>query len=83
MFSRVVVVLSSLPESQRALHKAMDLARSVNASQTIVSILEDVPIYASIAALVDPAAPSMLKEEQLKLHRALQERRRNWAGRMA
>lgn len=74
MFSSLVVVLSSLPESQRALRKAIDLARSWNASLTVVSILEVVPIYAPLAAIVDPTAPSVMREEQRRLHHALHEK---------
>ena len=39
MFSKIVVALNDLPESQRALRTAIDLARSCNAELATVSIL--------------------------------------------
>jgi nucleotide-binding universal stress UspA family protein len=43
MFSEIVVVFDDLPESQRALHAAIDLARACNAELATVSILGDLP----------------------------------------
>jgi|SRR5579859_879634 len=70
MFSKIVVALNDLPESQRALRTAIDLARSFGASLATVSILGDLPAYASFAIVVDPAAPAAMRED----------RRRNQAG---
>lgn len=39
MFSKIVVALNDLPESQRALRTAMELARASNAELATVSIL--------------------------------------------
>jgi nucleotide-binding universal stress UspA family protein len=64
MFSMIVVALNDLPESQRALRTAIDLARSFSASLATVSILGDLPAYASFAIVVDPAAPAAMREDR-------------------
>jgi nucleotide-binding universal stress UspA family protein len=64
MFSKIVVALNDLPESQRALRTAIDLARSFSASLATVSILGDLPAYASFAIVVDPAAPAAMREDR-------------------
>ena len=64
MFTKVVVALNDLPESQRALRTAIELARACNAELATVSILGDLPAYTSFAIVVDPNAPDAIKEEQ-------------------
>ena len=72
MFSKIVVALNDLPESQRALRAAIDLGRSFSASLGTVSILGDLPAYASSAIAADPAAPATMREDrrriQAKMH---------------
>jgi nucleotide-binding universal stress UspA family protein len=64
MFSKIVVASNDLPESQRALCTAIDLARSCNAELATVSILGDPPAFSSFSAVVDSSAPAALMEEQ-------------------
>jgi nucleotide-binding universal stress UspA family protein len=64
MFSKIVVALNDLPESQRALRTAIDLARSFSAGLATVSILGDLPAYASFAIVVDPGAPAAMREDR-------------------
>ena len=68
MFSKIVVALNELPESQRALRAGIDLASAYNAELATVSILGDLPAYASFAIVVDPGAPSTMKEGQRRAH---------------
>ena len=68
MFSKIVVALNDLPESQRALRTAIELARASNAELATVSILGDLPAYTSFAIVVDPNAPSEMKEAQCRAH---------------
>ena len=49
MFTKIVVALNDLPESQRALRAAIELARVSNAELATVSILGDLPAYTSFA----------------------------------
>jgi len=74
MFSKIVVALNDLPESQRALHIAIGMAASLNSSLATLSILGETPAYASFAIVVDPAAPGAMKEARRKLHSELHEK---------
>jgi nucleotide-binding universal stress UspA family protein len=68
MFSKIVVALNDLPESQRALRAAIDLARVCNAELATVSILGDLPAYTSFSIVVDPGAPTAIEEDQRRAH---------------
>jgi nucleotide-binding universal stress UspA family protein len=74
MFSKIVVALNDLPESQRALRTAIELARACNAELATVSILGDLPAYTSFAIVVDPNAPNEMEEEQRRAHGELHEK---------
>jgi nucleotide-binding universal stress UspA family protein len=71
MFSKIVVALNELPESQRALHTAVDLARSCNAELATVSILGDLPAYFSFSVVVDPGTPDAMMEDRRHRHEEL------------
>jgi nucleotide-binding universal stress UspA family protein len=74
MFSKIVVALNDLPESQRALRTAIELARASAAELATVSILGDLPAYTSFAIVVDPSAPIDMKEERRRAHGELHEK---------
>jgi nucleotide-binding universal stress UspA family protein len=74
MFSKIVVALNDLPESQRALRAAIDLARASNAELATVSILGDLPAYTSFAIVVDPNAPNAMRDGQQQAHSELHEK---------
>jgi Universal stress protein family len=76
MFSEIVVALNELPEPQRALHTAVDLARSCNAELATVSILGDRPAYSSFSAVGDSDAPAAMKEQGRHPHEELHKRQR-------
>ena len=71
MFSKIVVALNESPESQRALSTAIDVAMSFHSSLSTVSILGDLPAYASFAAVVDPAATETLRSDRQRIHEEL------------
>ena len=71
MFSKIVVALNDLPESQRALRTAIDLAQKFNAELATVSILGDLPAYASFSVVVDPTAPIAMKEDRRRIQTEL------------
>jgi len=71
MFSKIVVALNDLPESQRALQTAIDLAASFKSSLATVSILGDLPAYASFAVVVDSSAPEAMREARQRVHSEL------------
>jgi nucleotide-binding universal stress UspA family protein len=68
MFSRIAAALSDLPESQRALRTAIELARACNSELATVSILGDLPAYSSLAIVVDAGAPNAMKEDRRRAH---------------
>jgi nucleotide-binding universal stress UspA family protein len=68
MFTKIVVAINDLPESQRALNAAIDLARASSAELATVSILGDLPAYAAFAIVVDPNAPGEMKEARRQVH---------------
>ena len=74
MFSKIVVALNDLPESQHALRTAIDLARSCNAELATVSILGDLPAYTSFSVVVDPGAPAAMMEERQLRHKEMHEK---------
>jgi nucleotide-binding universal stress UspA family protein len=74
MFTKIVVALNDLPESQHALRTAIELARAYNAELATVSILGDLPAYTSFAVVVDPNAPNAMKEDQRRAHSELHEK---------
>jgi nucleotide-binding universal stress UspA family protein len=74
MFSKIVVALNELPESQRALHTAIEFARISDAELATVSILGDPPAYTSFAIVVDSSAPSTIKDALRRAHSELHEK---------
>jgi nucleotide-binding universal stress UspA family protein len=74
MFSKIVVALNDLPESQRALRSAIELAQASNAELATVSILGDLPAYTSFAIVVDPNAPYTMEQERRRAHVELHQR---------
>jgi nucleotide-binding universal stress UspA family protein len=74
MFTKIVVALNDLPESQRALRTAIELARVSDAELATVSILGDLPAYTSFAIIVDPDAPNAMEEERRRAHGELHEK---------
>jgi nucleotide-binding universal stress UspA family protein len=73
MFSKIVVAMNELPESQRARRSAIDLARICNAELATVSFLGDLPAYTSFAIVADPNAPDAMREVRRRVHRELHE----------
>ena len=82
MFSKIVVALNDLPESQHALRAAIDLARLCNAELATVSILGTLPAYASFSIVVDPEAPDAMMEERRRFHKEMHEKAADLARRL-
>ena len=74
MFFKIVIALNNLPESQRALRTAIELAHACNAELVTVSILGDLPAYTSFAIVVDPSTPNETKETRCRAHGELHEK---------
>jgi nucleotide-binding universal stress UspA family protein len=74
MFSKIVVALNNLPESQRALRVAIDFAHTTGAELTTLSILVDLPAYTSLAVMVDPDTPAVMREDRRRAQSELHEK---------
>ena len=74
MFTKIVVALNDLPQSQRALRAGIELAHACKAEFATVSILSDLPVYTSFAIVVDPNAPNAMREGQRRAHTELHEK---------
>jgi nucleotide-binding universal stress UspA family protein len=79
MFSKIVVALNELPESQRALRAAVDLAGFCNAELATVSILGYLPGCFSFSVVVDPGAPAAMMELRRHRHEELHKTAANLA----
>jgi nucleotide-binding universal stress UspA family protein len=79
MFSKIVVALNELPESQHALRTAIDVARLCNAELATVSILGDLPAYTSFSVVADPGAPAAMMEERRERHKEMHAKAENLA----
>jgi nucleotide-binding universal stress UspA family protein len=74
MFAKIVVALNELPESQRALSTAIELARISDAELATVSILGDLPAYTSFAIVADSSAPRAIRDSLRQAHHELHEK---------
>ncbi len=54
MFRKITVAFDESPESGRALQAAVELAKSLHASLSVISVIEPPPIYFSFSTLVAP-----------------------------
>ena len=79
MFSKIVVALNDLPESQRALRTGIELARLCNAELMTISILGNLPAYSSFSIVVDPGSPAAMMEERRHSQEEMHEKAANLA----
>jgi nucleotide-binding universal stress UspA family protein len=54
MFRKITVAFDESPEADRALQAAVELAKSLHASLTVISVIEPAPIYFSFSTLAAP-----------------------------
>ncbi|HZY62378.1 MAG TPA: universal stress protein [Edaphobacter sp.] len=54
MFRKITVAFDESPEAGRALQAAVELAKSLHASLTVISVIEPAPIYFSFSTLAAP-----------------------------
>src|SRR5580698_10410530 len=79
MFNKIVVALDHRPESHRALSSAIDLANALKASLATLSMLEEMPGYASYAIAVDPNTSAEWNDEQRTAQRLVHEKAKEQA----
>jgi nucleotide-binding universal stress UspA family protein len=79
MFKKIVVAYNESPEAERALAVATQLARSLGAELSTVSVMADLPAYSAFAELADPSLSQVLVDDRWKLYEALVNKARTLA----
>jgi nucleotide-binding universal stress UspA family protein len=79
VFKKIVVALDHRPESHRALSSAIDLANALKASLATLSMMEEMPGYASYAIAVDPNTSAEWNDEQRTAQRLVHEKAKEQA----
>jgi nucleotide-binding universal stress UspA family protein len=72
MFRKIAVAYNESPEAERALVCAIQLAKSLNAELSTVTVAAELPAYTAFAEAADPALSRVLADDQGKLCEALQ-----------
>lgn len=63
MFDRILIAYDGSPEAENALQTGLDLAARLQSSTTLVTVLEPLPGYVSIASSVAPELPVEMRRE--------------------
>lgn len=80
MFDRILIAYDGSPESENALQTGLDLAAKLHSSTTLVTVLEPLPGYISIAGSVTPELPVEMRRERRERLEALQARAQQQAA---
>jgi nucleotide-binding universal stress UspA family protein len=73
MFKKIVVAYNESKEAGRALHTAIQLAKSLNAELHAVTVMAGLPAYAAFAEATDPSLSKMLEEDQERSHASIRQ----------
>jgi nucleotide-binding universal stress UspA family protein len=79
MFKKIAVAFDESPEARRAFRSALDLAQLTAAELTIVTVIENLPVYISYVSAVAPDVPVLLKNERQAFYSDLQSRAKSMA----
>lgn len=74
MFDRILIAYDGSPEAEKALQTGLDLAAKLQASTTLVTVLEPLPGYISIAGSVAPELPKEMRDQRRMRLETLQQR---------
>ncbi len=74
MFDRILIAYDDSPEAESALHTGLDLASALRATTTLVTVLEPLPGYVSIAGSFAPDLPESMQHERRQHLESLQAR---------
>ncbi len=72
MFHHILLAYDESKEAEHALESAIFLAKTLGSKLTIVTVVEALPGYTAMAALVDPNLPNEIWEEKHGRLRTLQ-----------
>ncbi len=72
MFDRILIAYDGSPESEKALETGLDLAAALHASTALVTVIEPLPGYITVAGSVAPELPVEMRQERRAHLEALQ-----------
>uniref|UniRef100_A0A7V5CS46 Universal stress protein n=1 Tax=Acidobacterium capsulatum TaxID=33075 RepID=A0A7V5CS46_9BACT len=72
MFQRILIAYDGSPESKKALETGIALARELKADTSLVSVIEPLPGYITLAGSVEPSYPAELIRERREKFSAMQ-----------
>ena len=76
MFKKIAVAYNDSPEAEHALASAIQLAQSVGAELSTITVAAELPAYTAFAAAGDPSLPRVLEDDRDKYYRVLGEKAR-------
>jgi nucleotide-binding universal stress UspA family protein len=79
MFKKIAVGFDESPEAARAFRSALDLAKLTAAELTIITVIENLPVYISYVSAIAPDVPVLLKNERQAFYSDLQNRAKSMA----
>ena len=74
MFKKIAIAYNESPEAERALTCAIQLAKSVGAELSTITVAAELPAYTVFAGAADPALSRVLTDDQKNFYEVLQER---------
>ncbi len=72
MFKKIAVAYNESPESERALACAIQLAKSLDAELSTITVAADLPAYTAFAGATDPVLSQVLTDDRDKFYELLQ-----------
>ena len=73
MYKRLIVAYDESPEANRALSRAIEMAKLMEAELRLVTVSEPLPAYVAYADVGFPGAKRMLADERQNFYNQLQE----------
>jgi nucleotide-binding universal stress UspA family protein len=72
MFQRILIAYDGSPESKKALETGIALARDLKADTSLVTVIEPLPGYLTLAASIEPEMPAETRRERREKFSAMQ-----------
>jgi nucleotide-binding universal stress UspA family protein len=79
MFKKIAVAYNESREAERALASAIQLAKSVGAELTTITVMADLPAYSAFASAGGSSLTQVLLEDRIAFYNVLQEKARTAA----
>jgi nucleotide-binding universal stress UspA family protein len=76
MFTKIAVAYNESPEAEHALMSAIQLAKTVGAQLSTITVAAELPAYTAFAAAGDPSLPQVLRDDRDSHYKMLGEKAR-------